>query len=124
MSFDGPPGWKVYQRVLQSAQINGHSVGPQHHMHDKHYKKWAKENQIKSEIAKTDTKTTAKKSRGQKGILAGLSSTEAEAVMRELEQLRIDNGFEATETKEKKRAKPGMKILKSSWGVKARKKVG
>ena len=31
---------KVYLRVLQSARVNGKQIGPQYHMHDKHFRKW------------------------------------------------------------------------------------
>lgn len=33
-------GMKVYNNILQSARASNQPIGPEHHLHDKHYKKW------------------------------------------------------------------------------------
>lgn len=78
---------KIYDRVLQSARSAGESIGPQHHIHDKHFKEWCK-NKSPKEIADALLgRKPRKKAKKKKGI-EGLSKAESDAILQELENLK------------------------------------
>ena len=106
-------GLKNYKRILQSAQMSGKPIGPQHHVYDKHHKQWA---------AKNKTEPISKGKIKGNSLFEGLSDAEAQAILAELELLKIDQGVE---TKVKPSIKPVTKIRASGWVTGgARKKIG
>jgi hypothetical protein len=107
-------GLKTYKRVLQSAQMSGKPIGPQHHLYDKHQKQWAEKNKISKPLDRDKIKG--------KPLFDGLSDVEAQAILAELELLRI---YQGVETKVKPSIQPVTKVRASSWVTGgARKKIG
>lgn len=112
-------GIKTYKRVLQSAQMSGKPIGPQHHVYDKHYKQWAEKNKISKPVDKEKIKDNP--------LFEGLSDVEAQAILTELELLRVDQGIEpkVKSSKQKPSIQPVTKVRASSWVTgEARKKIG
>jgi hypothetical protein len=105
---------KTYKRVLQSAQMSGKPIGPQHHLYDKHQKQWAEKNKV--------IKPFDKEKINGKPLFDGLSDVEAQEVLAELELLRI---YQGVETKVKPSIQPVTKVIVSSCITGgARKKIG
>lgn len=111
-------GVKTYKRILQSAQMSGKPIGPQHHVYDKHYKQWAEKHKINKPVDKGKVKNIP--------LFEGLSDAEAQAILAELELLRVDQGVSTKASdKEKSSIQPVTKVRASSWVTgEVRKKIG
>lgn len=86
-------GGKIFSRVIQSARINNEPIGPEHHLHNKQFKKWCEGKSAEEILAAIESPKRKKK----KELVKKISSKESKAFVGKIVAAKVTP---VTKTKE------------------------